>query len=309
MPVRLVPFLTRRQRLTPDYLAQIFSWRHPWDSARRWSKDTYQLLSDGTYSALQPRDWDAIAGRLASLENSLRNEEQFDSEFKWDRGSVELLPPGVFVWRDELESEYARLFGEGVFFVERPGLPRLTEQQYDEALNSAIETGNFDTFAESSMTSLMTRPGDGELTFDPLLSAEDRRLAFEGFGVVQQAPPPRPPQRFPAQESAILAKLAELDIDAQALPPVPKGSPSQEVSVLSANARKGALARHSPDNPKNQKAQAKEAVRGCWQAWQSKPANYESTAAFARDMLDKHPDVLTRQEVIERWVRTWREGT
>ena len=49
-----------------------------------------------------------------------------------------------------------------------------------------------------------------------------------------RAAPPRPPRQQPHQEAAILAKLAELGIDAQALPPVPKGKPSKEKQAVMA---------------------------------------------------------------------------
>ena len=183
VPVRLVPFLTRRQLLTPDHMAQICSWRHPFGEVRWWSKGTYQLLPDGSYSALQPRDWDDATDQLATLETTLRQQEKFDGELaaEWDRRSVELLPAGVFVWRDELESEYARLFGEHDFFVGRPGLPELSDEACERALNDAIETGNFDSLADTSKAMLMTRPGDGKLSFDPLLDEQSQRVIFEGF--------------------------------------------------------------------------------------------------------------------------------
>jgi hypothetical protein len=183
VPVRLMPFLTRWQRLTPDDIADTFSWRHPFGEVRWWSKGTYQLLSDGTYSALQPRDWDDAADKLAALEATLRKQEELDGELaaEWERRSVDLLPAGVFVWRDELESEYARLFGEHNFFVARPGRPELSDETREAALNNAIETGNFEALADTSMARLMTRPGDGELSFDPLLDVLAQRVIFEGF--------------------------------------------------------------------------------------------------------------------------------
>jgi hypothetical protein len=183
VPVRLMPFLTCWQRLTPDDMAETFSWRHPFGKMRWWSKGTYQLLSDTTYSALRPRDWDDATDKLATLETTLCNQEKLDGELaaEWERRSVELLPAGVFVWRDELESEYARLFGENDFFVGRPGLPELSDESRERALNNAIETGDFDSLADTSMARLMTRPGDGELSFDPLLDVQSRRVIFEGF--------------------------------------------------------------------------------------------------------------------------------
>jgi hypothetical protein len=59
---------------------------------------------------------------------------------------------------------------------------------------------------------------------------------------------------------------------------------------------------------KDPKQAAKAFVRQCWDDWQSSPDSYRTTAAFARAMLDKFPDLLSSQPVIERWVRTWKQG-
>ena len=47
VPVRLLPFLTRRQTLSPDNVAQAFSRSHPFGARRWWLKETYQLLHRG----------------------------------------------------------------------------------------------------------------------------------------------------------------------------------------------------------------------------------------------------------------------
>jgi hypothetical protein len=65
-----------------------------------------------------------------------------------------------------------------------------------------------------------------------------------------------------------------------------------------------AAIRHAQDP----KQAAKAVVKECWQAWQSRPESYRTTAAFARAMLDKFPDVLESQPVVERWVRTWKQN-
>lgn len=65
-----------------------------------------------------------------------------------------------------------------------------------------------------------------------------------------------------------------------------------------------ALAKHSRDP----RQAAKSVVRECWDDWLARPSTYPSTAAFARAMLDKFPDVLSSQPVIERWVRAWKRG-
>jgi hypothetical protein len=74
-------------------------------------------------------------------------------------------------------------------------------------------------------------------------------------------------------------------------------------SLMAARARK----RHVNDP----KQAAKQQVKECWDAWQSKPNQYKSKSAFARDMLEKFPHEeggevgLESQRVIERWCKEW----
>ena len=64
--------------------------------------------------------------------------------------------------------------------------------------------------------------------------------------------------------------------------------------------RSGALQKLANDPKQRDKL----IVRECWENWQIEPNNYESKAAFARDMLDKF-STLKSQPVIERWCRQW----
>ena len=70
-------------------------------------------------------------------------------------------------------------------------------------------------------------------------------------------------------------------------------------------ARRSAMARYAKGGPKSE---AKAVVLDCWQRWSKCPKQYPSTAAFARSMMDKFPDDLKSQPVIERWVREWRRA-
>lgn len=67
---------------------------------------------------------------------------------------------------------------------------------------------------------------------------------------------------------------------------------------------RAARARHSKDPRHKVKLQ----VRELWQEWERSPSNYPSAAAFARDMCDKWPDLLTSEVVVSRWVRDWRKS-
>lgn len=70
--------------------------------------------------------------------------------------------------------------------------------------------------------------------------------------------------------------------------------------VQSAQGKRAAEARHAKDP----KQAAKKNVKDCWLAWQRNPARYKGKAKFARDMLEKYPD-LENNRVIEDWCRDW----
>lgn len=67
---------------------------------------------------------------------------------------------------------------------------------------------------------------------------------------------------------------------------------------------RAARAKHSKDP----RQQVKLLVRELWQQWETTPANYRSTAAFARDMCEKWPDHIASEVVVARWVRDWRRS-
>ena len=54
------------------------------------------------------------------------------------------------------------------------------------------------------------------------------------------------------------------------------------------------------------KQEAKRLVRECWDAWQNEATRYKNQAKFARDMLDKFPE-LENQASIEKWCREWKK--
>lgn len=96
-----------------------------------------------------------------------------------------------------------------------------------------------------------------------------------------------------------------------------KGSVSKRIKQLQAagqeiakldrqNIAKNAARAALEKNPEKQgKVKAKAFVKECWHAWNAKPEQYKSIAAFAAAMLDKKEE-LTNPAVIQRWVRAWR---
>lgn len=70
--------------------------------------------------------------------------------------------------------------------------------------------------------------------------------------------------------------------------------------------RQSVRARTRYEKDKDGKQAVKAEVKDWWQRWRNDPSMYPRTSVFARAMLDKYPDHLTSQPVIESWVRGWR---
>ncbi|QUN44126.1 hypothetical protein [Burkholderia cenocepacia] len=80
----------------------------------------------------------------------------------------------------------------------------------------------------------------------------------------------------------------------------------QNVERLQAEAlskRQSTLAKKRHSKPDAKQA-AKSSVRELWGLWRTSPEKYKNKSEFAKDMLDKFPD-LKSDEVIKRWMRNW----
>ena len=98
-------------------------------------------------------------------------------------------------------------------------------------------------------------------------------------------------------ECAVLLHLAE----------VKEGQVKEAIQdALKSRGIRAAKARYIKDSDGKQSMKAWVYER--WQAWQNNPNAYKGATAFARDMLDKHPNKLTSEVVITRWVRAWARG-
>jgi hypothetical protein len=58
---------------------------------------------------------------------------------------------------------------------------------------------------------------------------------------------------------------------------------------------------------KDGKQNARRDVKEWWEKWQQDPSLYDSQAAFALAMLDKHDGILKSTKVIERWCTEWKK--
>jgi hypothetical protein len=146
VPVRALPFVTGWS-MSPDIVAESFADPDSW----RWMQDVpaYQLHGGTISGPLLPKEWDGVVDRLQALDTKLKamSDDRKQTRPIWLRKSVPLLPPSVFVWKDQFEAYFYQ-----VYSPERLGW-------VDE------------------------RPGDRKLNFSPLISPPRlRRLVLEGFG-------------------------------------------------------------------------------------------------------------------------------
>jgi uncharacterized protein YerC len=192
VPVRLLPILTGSMPLAPDVVASLFAMRHPFT---KWHLAAFQLDNKGKLNPVNPRSWDRIDDDLKALVVEVGHNQTSEplANQEWERRSLRLLPAAVFVWKDELEAEFARVYGRMSFPIERPGLPELGEEEQardlvefcridEETVLTEERAAAVDARMASTLQSLLSyRPGDGKLDFDPLLNDELHRVTFEGF--------------------------------------------------------------------------------------------------------------------------------
>lgn len=218
VPVRLLPFMTAWRTLSPDVVARLFSRR---EEFRTWSISTHNLRPDGKHHELLPNAWDQIDDDLTVLAHELNRQEDFQYQKypEWRRRSVDRLPPSVFVWRDDLVAQYADTFGRQAYPNLRPGAGGCTEEEAEaEAeriirLCSSPDTSEeadaaIEKFMQSVERDTVYRLGDGALNFEPLLSAEEELVAFEGFAFALGSSRPMCPL------AASAAPLASLGVSA-----------------------------------------------------------------------------------------------
>lgn len=113
IPIRAIPLLTDWEVLSPDVCAKAFAGDEV--SAQHFENmSTYRLEKDGSYTAIVSRWWanwvvrelDACAERTQA--DGISDEVGYAL---WRLESIELLPAGTFVWRDEFEAAYQAEYG------------------------------------------------------------------------------------------------------------------------------------------------------------------------------------------------------
>lgn len=163
----------------------MFSQQHVFGPGRWWRKTTCRVDADGAegYVELKPQDWDNIVDALAALEARLRQDDATPQELlvdEWNRRSIESIPPGVFVWHDDLETEYERMFGRTLAAPVQFEAPATAYTDLEEAGPVGADE------IELAKVQSIARLGDGELSFLPLLTPDQIRTAFAGFDRIDE---------------------------------------------------------------------------------------------------------------------------
>ena len=168
IPVRAIPLITGWSIAPPEvanYLAQIdgppFQFFHDVSAFH---------LQAGAPIKILAKEWDAVRDRFAALEATLRANHSVEAigRDRWIDQSIDELPANVFVWRDDFERAWSRLFP----------IPAPNERLGDRVLN--YEAIGLTTSAIASKQPSTSAPlGNGKETKEantPTISVESEKV-------------------------------------------------------------------------------------------------------------------------------------
>ena len=163
IPIRAIPFITDWiPELNPLRIAE-----HLRDNGRGsfFSSLFAYELEKGIPKKFLPKKWQHVIDSLRGLSSELliKYPDGTDSYnfgySEWKRKSPELLPPGVFMWRDEFESRYAKNITNAYRF---PDLDDLAPKEgdldldYDAEIPKDVLASVMDGFLHSNLDALDT---------------------------------------------------------------------------------------------------------------------------------------------------------
>lgn len=156
VPVRAIPLLTNWETMSPDVVARALAWDE--DAIRFEGLQAFRF-DDGRL-AVPASWWDNVARRqLKALSHSIKAVELTHETGlqEWRRKSLEILPPGVFVWKDEFEPMHCMRYGPDGTTLLKNGA-QVNEEEHQRLV---------------------------ALDFDPFIpDTELQRLVMDGFEVV-----------------------------------------------------------------------------------------------------------------------------
>lgn len=110
VPVRAIPLLTNWETMSPDVVAQALAWNEGEHHFKG-------LQAFRRYEGSRPipaREWEnEVCWQLTALNESMKVTESTPAAglLEWRRKALEILPAGVYVWKDELEPMHCMRYG------------------------------------------------------------------------------------------------------------------------------------------------------------------------------------------------------
>ena len=195
VPIRAIPFVTGWQSFSPDAVAEGLA--HRLESGKLEGLTAYHIASDGSISAMLPKEWDGPARALDALSAKL-DEMEGDSYPAWREQSIHELPSHCFVWRDELEKNVTDWWRKLHLADERPGDKELN---FAPRIPPRLEGAIFEGMPkENAATSMAAREQESEPTINEV---PHRDQAAEHPQVKRAAIIASLGRRYPALESAL----------------------------------------------------------------------------------------------------------
>lgn len=167
IPVRAIPLLTTWEKLSPDLIAEILGECDESDHYEKFKGLRAHRIEGKTTLPIQPGHWrNFVARDLRALSHRIKSNQitHEDGHSRWRRESIELLPEGAFVWRDEFEARFWATFDKGGYLVRNDVDGRLQEQ---------------------------VQPSEVDLSYDPFIPSDAAaRLVMAGFVDLQSSSEP-----------------------------------------------------------------------------------------------------------------------
>ena len=132
IPVRAIPLLTDWETMDSGVIADVLAW----DKAYKEFPGLQAFDIDDSLHPIKARLWkNLVCQQMKALNESIKAVEVNDETGlqEWRCRSLEILPAGVFVWRDEFEPLYERRYGpDGESVVSPSGV--LPEDEHAECV-------------------------------------------------------------------------------------------------------------------------------------------------------------------------------
>lgn len=183
IPVRAIPLLTDWEVLSPDVCANAFAGDEPM-APHFEGMATYRLKEDGTVQPIRARWWkNWIARRLAACSERVDSAvvgQEVDYA-RWQSESLMILPPAVFVWRDDFEQAFALDYGSSC-------APKEVTSHDNRSESAGSESSMRDSTLDGKPAIMLLDEIDATLNFEPMAVLPDGWFegVMDGFDVLSE---------------------------------------------------------------------------------------------------------------------------